>query len=780
MVVIMQNIKHYWCDCLMVIWFKLNWLSWVLLSCMLVFDVHARHQISPQLNTVPIDVSWWQSLLVVMILGVIGVVFWLLLGGLLVYRNQLHHTQRALNRSNNRLALVFNMDPIGDWDWRVEDNGLLGQRFKALGYQELSTPLSIDHYVDLIHANDRQAFIMQWRLLLSDAQAYFNCTYRIRDHQGRWIWFHDIAQVITRNQYGAATRVMGIYVDMTELRNSQEQAQLFVQAFEQTRDWMVILNPQQLPIAANYAFRLTFGLVGEQQLPKDIFQVLGIDRNKCHFYTELIKNIEPNQQWGDEELVISSYGKVHPVEMTIDAVMGKAEDIVFYVVVLTDITAQKAAENDLRQLANYDRLTGLPNRALLLDRIKHAMEHARRYQFKMALFFIDLDRFKRVNDYLGHEVGDRLLIEVSSRLNQVLREEDTVARLVGDEFVILLESYQHIEGVNHVAEKILMQISQPMVLGEHKVSMSASIGIALYPEDARKHSDLLKNADVAMYHAKEAGRNGFQYFTKEMNERAKAKLEWENAIKLAFLNEEFVNFYQPIVDVNTNHIKGFEVLIRWQSENGMILPQKFISVAEDIGLIIKMTQRLLRRGLADLRAWYGMGYQPYLSVNLSVKDLEQESLASGFEALLLESGLPVSSIRFEITESALMIDRKKAVKTMDKLKELGFVLALDDFGTGYSSLKYLKEFPIEIIKIDQGFIQGIGKDNNDEAIIDSIMVLANSLGMQCIAEGVETIEQLRFLTQRNCRWVQGYYFAKPEAYESATRLLSKDFNCKVF
>jgi diguanylate cyclase (GGDEF)-like protein/PAS domain S-box-containing protein len=581
--------------------------------------------------------------------------------------------------------------------------------------------------------------------------------------------------VAQNDEFDKPSRITGTYTNITETKANEQQARLFGEAFKQTRDWVIILDAQQQSIAVNQSFMETFGIAEQEILLASPGETIGLDRNKQVYYTEVISELEAGGHWQGEEQVVNKEGQVYPVIMSINAVAGKGQAVAFFVLVLTDITAQKAAENDLRQLANYDSLTGLPNRALLQDRIKHAIEHAHRYTFNMALFFIDLDRFKQVNDSLGHNVGDQLLIHVAKRLQDALREGDTVARLGGDEFVILLESYNSIEDVSHIAEKVLEEVGKPITLGKHSVSVSPSIGIALYPEDGDHHNELLKHADVAMYHAKEMGRNNYQYFITEMNEKARVKLEQENRIKQAYLNDEFVNFYQPIVDANTKTLKGFELLLRWQSPEGLLAPNEFIPVAEEIGLIVKMTQSALKRGLIDLREWYEMGYEPYLSINLSIKDLEQESLADDFELLIKASGLPASLIRFEITESALMIDINKAIDTMNRLTQLGVILALDDFGTGYSSLKYLKEFPIEIIKIDRSFVKDIGIDHNDEAIIDSIIVMANSLGMYRIAEGVETREQLAFLTERKCALIQGFLFSKPVAKAQARELISKVF-----
>lgn len=560
-----------------------------------------------------------------------------------------------------------------------------------------------------------------------------------------------------------------------EIIASQVQAKRFGEAFAQTRDWVVILDMSLQPLAVNQSFTKTFGEMPTGTAPGYSKKLLGLSNEKIAFYKEIVSSLKPGEHWHGEDTVLNTLGQSYPVLLSINLVLENSAQETFIVVVITDISAQKAAENKLRQMANYDVLTGLPNRALLLDRIKHAITHARRHNEKMALLFIDLDRFKQVNDSLGHDVGDQLLIAVTNNLTRAVREADTVARLGGDEFVLLIESYHSIENIVHIAHKIINQINQPVRLGEHLVSVSASIGISLYPEDAQQHSDLLKSADVAMYHAKQAGKNNFKFFTAKMDQQARHKLDKENKIKQAFANNQFVNFYQPIVDAHTLQVKGFELLLRWPSDQGMITPNNFIPVAEDIGLIVKMTQRAIKQGLLDLAKWHKSAPNTYLSINLSIKDLEHASFTDNIETLIKESQIPAPLIRFEITESALMVDIEKCMAAMQCLDQLGVSLALDDFGTGYSSLKYLKDFPVSVIKIDRSFVKDIGIDANDEAIIDSIIGMAANLNMSCIAEGVETREQLMFLQSRNCAQIQGFLFSQAVPMTQTFALLDKAF-----
>ena len=388
------------------------------------------------------------------------------------------------------------------------------------------------------------------------------------------------------------------------------------------------------------------------------------------------------------------------------------------------------------------------------------MESSKRQNNSIALFFIDLDRFKQVNDSLGHDCGDLLLVEVSRRLSELLRIDDTVARIGGDEFVVLLETFRDASYLGAVAQKIITAVEKPVLLLDNEVSIGASIGIALYPEDANDSSVLLRHADIAMYHAKQLGRNTFQFFTPRMNAEATERLTKESNVKLAYSNNEFINHYQPIIDARTGKAAGFELLMRWQSKQGLIAPAGFIHVAEELGLIIPMTEAALERGLTDLKKWHVERPTLYLSVNLSPQHFAKESLVFYIAKLLKKYSLPAYLLKIEVTESALLSEPEKSIRTMNSLSELGVILALDDFGTGFSSLSYLKRLPLDIIKIDRSFISGIGVEKTDEAIVDATIVLAKRLNMHCIAEGVETKEQLEYLVKMQCYYIQGYLYSK--------------------
>lgn len=662
--------------------------------------------------------------------------------------------------SEQRLKQALDSIDSGAWEWHARKNIMFASRvYSMLGYQEALNPLAMTQHLSLVHPEDKEAYQQAWQKLMQTPDKTFDHTYRMQHKNGNWLWFRDIGKVAEVDAQGQPERVIGTFSNITETRANQEKARLFGEAFQQTRDWVVILDANQRVIAANQSFADVFGSV-DQYLVSPKTHHLGISLQRRRFYTSLLRGLTVNQHWQGEELVHTPDGKERPTLINISAI-GDADKVEFFVLVFTDITAQKVAEEELRYLASYDSLTGLPNRTLLMDRIQHGIEQAKRAKKTLALCFIDLDKFKQVNDSLGHDVGDQLLQEVARRLRATLRETDTIARLGGDEFVVLLESYKNDDNISHVARKMLQSIGEPMQLGTHTVSVSPSIGIAVYPDDALDANALLKHADVAMYYAKDLGRNNFQFFIAEMNEKAHMQLAKETQLRQAFKDGEFINYYQPIVDCRSQSVIGVEVLMRWRHKNALIPPTEFIPMAEDLRLIIPMTLSLLERALVDLQQWRQAGLDLYLSVNLSTSHLEQLSLAEHTEKLLTKYQLPPSCLRFEVTESALMRDHEKAITTMLALNQLGIQLALDDFGTGYSSLKYLKELPIDAIKIDRSFVKDIGIDPDDETIIEAILSMAGSLGMSCVAEGVETEQQLAFFSSRQCYLIQGYLFAKP-------------------
>jgi diguanylate cyclase (GGDEF)-like protein/PAS domain S-box-containing protein len=462
---------------------------------------------------------------------------------------------------------------------------------------------------------------------------------------------------------------------------------------------------------------------------------------------------------------------------------------------IQDVSERKQAEERIRTLAYYDSLTHLPNRQLYNEQLNFALSSARRHTSKVATVLFDLDHFKRINETLGHSVGDRLLVAVAERLRQCLRDYDavsraevvssksgtTLARLGGDEFILAMADIDRAEDAAKAAHRLIQAMQTPFRLDEHEIVMTASIGISLYPDDGEDTETLLKNADSALYHAKDAGRNNYQFYNQSMNAKALARLSLEGSLRRALEKQEFLLHYQPQVDARSGAIVGAEALIRWgHSDLGLVSPLDFIPLAEESGLIVPIGEWVLQTACAELKAWQDAGNGTLrMAVNLSGRQFRQHDLVETVQRAIGAAGIDPQSLELEITESVLMQDASETARLLDNLKALGVKLSVDDFGTGYSSLSYLKRFPIDSLKIDRSFIRDIASDPDDAAITTAILAMAGGLGLEVVAEGVETMEQLGFLRGRKCQMIQGYLFSKPLPSEQIRALLCEQIAGKT-
>ncbi|MEW6601180.1 MAG: EAL domain-containing protein [Nitrospirota bacterium] len=442
---------------------------------------------------------------------------------------------------------------------------------------------------------------------------------------------------------------------------------------------------------------------------------------------------------------------------------------------------RKRTEERIYHMAFYDSLTNLPNRVLFQDRLKLALANAERYQHMSAVLFLDIDNFKRINDTFGHLLGDRLLKEVAGRLSSIMRKCDSVtrdspdlfARLGGDEFTVLLNVIGEIEDAARVANRIKETISRPFNVDGYEIFITSSIGIAVYPADGQEIDSLLKNADAAMYHAKEHGRNNYQYYKQYMNAAAFERLTLENDLRRALERNEFVLHYQPLIDIATGAITGMEALIRWiHPENGIIPPSDFIPLAEETGLIIPISEWVIKTACDQSNNWRAEGHQPVpVSVNLSSQQFQQKDFIKDLSGILSETGMSPRDLILEITENTVLQNTKTSFASLNELTEMGLLLVIDDFGTGYSSLSYLRSFPIHAIKIDRSFVNEISTDSDNTAIVKAIISMAHSLKLKVVAEGVESEEQLAFLCGQRCDEVQGYLFSPPLPPDEISNLL---------
>jgi len=494
-----------------------------------------------------------------------------------------------------------------------------------------------------------------------------------------------------------------------------------------------------------------------------------------------IKQVLEQQSTKHFEFIIVHEKKVYYYEVRMMPL--KSREVMALV---RDITERKLAEEQIAFLAYHDSLTALPNNRLFKDRLQHAISQAERKGKLLAVMFLDLDRFKLINDTMGHSAGDELLKVTSQRLIEAVRKNDSVAintsdlsasvaRLGGDEFTVLLEDVESVQSIAHIAGRVIEHISLPMMLERQEVHVSTSIGIAMFPADGKKADDILQHADTAMYHAKAQGRNNFQFYTESMNKSSVELLALENNLHKAVEQEELSLYYQPQINVASGELVGMEALIRWNHpENGFISPGVFIPVAEETGMINRIGKWVLKEACEQGVRWMKQGYKLHkISVNLSARQLKDENLPKLIENMMSETGMPANMLGIELTESAIILDPEIALIRLQKIKELGISLSLDDFGTGYSSLSYLKRFPIDTLKIDQAFVRDVKVDHEDAALVKAIITMAHGLGMDVIAEGVEVQEQLDFLGAHGCDSIQGFLFSRPLPASEMEQMLTK-------
>jgi diguanylate cyclase (GGDEF)-like protein/PAS domain S-box-containing protein len=445
------------------------------------------------------------------------------------------------------------------------------------------------------------------------------------------------------------------------------------------------------------------------------------------------------------------------------------------VMVFHDVSAARALSARMSYLAQHDSLTDLPNRILLKDRLTQSMSLAQRHRQKLAVLYLDVDRFKHINDSLGHGIGDRVLQSVAQRLLTCVRSSDTVSRHGGDEFVIILADAVHAQDAMVSVDKILLALAAPHLVEQHDLSITASVGIAIYPDDGTDAETLMKHADFAMLHAKDSGRNNFQFFKPEMNVRALERHSLESGLRQALEQQQFVLHYQPKINLETGAIVGAEALIRWRHpQRGLVAPGHFIPVAEECGSIVPISRWVLREGCRQARAWQDAGLPPLrIAINISAVELRSKDYVATVRTILAETGLDPRHLELELTESFLMHDSKSAAAVLHELKGMGVQLALDDFGTGYSSLSYLKRFPIDILKIDQSFVHDLTTDADNASMVRAVISMGESLRMRVVAEGVETREQLDFLHEHACPEGQGFYFSHPVVAGEFSQLLGR-------
>ncbi|TAN47676.1 MAG: EAL domain-containing protein [Methylococcaceae bacterium] len=549
--------------------------------------------------------------------------------------------------------------------------------------------------------------------------------------------------------------------DISEEVKIRASLELAARVFDACGEAIVVTDDANAIVSVNPAFTRITGYAAADVLGKNP-RIFKSGRHGESFYREMWSALQKTGTWQGEIWDRRRNGEVYPKWLSIDEIRTQQGKLSNYVAIFSDITERKAREDSMQRMAHFDPLTSLPNRLLFHARLDLALIAAKRNATRLALLFIDLDRFKHINDALGHVVGDQLLVSVAERLQNGRREMDTVARLGGDEFVIILEATDS-NGAAKVAQKIIHDLSFPHALGTQSLISTPSIGIAIYPKDGQDTETLVKHADTAMYYAKDKGRNNYVFFRQEMYTLAETRVELESELRAAVANNQFVLVYQPKRDMPTGRITGMEALIRWNHPSkGLILPDRFIPLAEETGLIIPIGEWVLRTACRQAQIWHDQGLgRLRVAVNVSARQLQDQNLFALVSGILQETGLPPTSLELELTESLLMKNVDNSVNVLRDLKSLGISIAVDDFGTGYSCLNYLKRLSIDVLKIDQSFIRDIASDPEDRAIIQAIISLAHALNLEAVAEGVETLEQEEFLMLKDCHTMQGYFLGRP-------------------
>ena len=576
----------------------------------------------------------------------------------------------------------------------------------------------------------------------------------------------ELRVVLVWDEQGAFEGILGVGRDISQQRRAEKDLRMAATVFEHSTSAILITDPAGYIVQANEAFSRVSGHAVAQVLDQ-LPNMLTVDDQQEAHLRYVLKQLHLRGTWEGEVWLKRRNGEHYPAWVGITAVLDDEGDLASYVCFFSDISERKASEQRIHRLAYYDALTHLPNRTLFQDRLYTALQQAERQQAWVVLMFLDLDRFKPINDSLGHAAGDRMLKDMATRLLGCVNDDDTVARMGGDEFTLLLQPRATRElALNqaiHVAEQILGSLVKPFVLEGREFFVTASVGIALSPQDGSELSQLMKNADTAMYHAKERGKNNFQFYQADMNATALERLELESDLRHALEQQQFVLYYQPQFSGDGKRLTGTEALLRWNHpRRGLVPPGDFIPVLEELGLVVDVGDWVLSEACRQLKAWHQAKVRvPKVSVNISARQFADGHLGTRIATILEQTGLAPACLELELTESILMREVDQAMVILDSLKNLGLSIAIDDFGTGYSSLNYLKQFPIDVLKIDRTFVDGLPEGEQDAQIARAIIAMAHSLNLAVIAEGVETHQQLEFLREHGCDEVQGYLFGRP-------------------
>jgi diguanylate cyclase (GGDEF)-like protein/PAS domain S-box-containing protein len=722
----------------------------------------SAHEARLELQVLP---AWWNSLPARLVYVLVALALALmLLKRLRVRRRAEKRLVYELREREERLKLSLWGSGDEFWDWDIRSN-----RLYRVGAEQLLGP-GADAELDTedfrsraVHPEDIRRLQQIMQAHIAGRTEFFESEHRVRRGDGDWVWVRSRGKVVERDESGTPVRMAGTARDITVSRAAERERRIASEVLRSMGEAVAVCDLGMRFVSVNPAFcRITGYAASDVQ--GESSALLESNQHDANFYGQMRDSVVAAGQWQGEMWQRRKDGEEYLAAVEINAVSDQHGERSHYVWVVSDITDRKRAEQELRYLANYDTLTGLPNRSLLSERLARAVVRGRRQGTRVAVLFLDLDRFKDINDSLGHAAGDRILKSAAARLLATVRPQDTVARLGGDEFTVILEDLEDRRGVEEIAQRVIDSFVAPLEMeGRSEIVITPSIGISLYPDHALVPTDMLKFADTAMYSAKDRGRNTYAFYNEAMDAEARRRASLVASLRRALDRREFYLVFQPRLTLSDGVVAGFEALLRWRSEDlGEMSPGEFIPVAEETGLILPIGEWVLREAFSVLAGWHADGRTALaMSINVSVLQLLRGNVFELMKELLAEYRLPPASIELEVTESMVIANAEQATAVLHQLKSLGVLLAIDDFGTGYSSLVYLKRLPIDTLKIDKEFVGDLTTDPDDEAITATIITMAHSLGLNVVAEGVETVEQLQYLHEQGCDEIQGYWLSRP-------------------
>jgi len=671
---------------------------------------------------------------------------------------------RAMREREQRLRLSLWASNEMYWQYDLERRELESTQIEPGRSDDLNLRINLDTDHQ-IHPDDLELVIARLKQYVRGEAPMYLSEHRVKGDDGDWHWMRARGRAVARNQEGRITRIAGTARNVTMGREQERERRIAAEVMHDMAEAVLVVDDAFQFVTVNPAFTRISGYDQADVIGKDA-SMLNSEQHGLAFYEQSRMAISQQGHWSGEMWQKRKDGNDYLCAMQVHAIQEPVTQRRMFVVVASDITDRRRIEQELRYLANYDTLTNLPNRTLLSERLSRAIVRARRHGTCVALLFLDLDRFKDVNDTQGHATGDRILRIAAQRLQLAAGAAHTVARIGGDEFTVLLEDLAHGDEADVCAQRIIDAFDEPMLLDDRQeIVITPSIGISLYPEHAQVPTDLLKHADTAMYQAKAAGRHTFMRYTAAMDSRTRRRAGLLAALRRVEDRGELRLLYQPQLSLRDGGIHRVEALLRWDSvEFGEVMPTQFIPLAEESGMIVAIGEWVLRESCNTLADWHRAGFHEMsMAVNVSAVQLLRSDLPRTVERILRETGVEARHLELELTESVLMANAELASERLQTFRKIGVSIAVDDFGTGYSSLAYLRRLPITTLKVDKAFIDDLGgpNDSEDAAITKTVIAMAHSLGLDVVAEGVETAEQLAFLREQHCDVVQGYWLAPP-------------------